>query len=334
MKRTSSVVLSAAALLFFAVSCGIATAGEVAKPDGYPVKGIGWIAPVGAGSAVDLPIRAIADRLKLGVGVAVENIVGGSQTIGIGEAFRRRADGYTLISMANAGGITQPLMNDLPYKPDDFIPLAMITPPTVTTITVRPDSPLKSTQDVLDLFKSGEQYSYGTSNAGGFAHLAMVKILQQLGHYGDPNGRMILYNGGTSELVAATLNGEVDFVLLDVNDSYPRVKSGDIRVITIVHDEKNEFFPDTEIISDFGIKDINLFVGLKWVSIRKGTPPAIVEWLRQEINGVIAGEDYQNFLKRTGYTGLKTYSAAELDDYFARATREFETVMRETGLIQ
>ena len=108
----------------------------------YPSGTVTWIAPVAAGAAVDLPTRACADLLTFGT-VVVENIAGASQTLGTAEAAARDADGHTLLTMANACGISQPILNsELAYSLDDFRFLSMLTPSVQATICVKKGSDL------------------------------------------------------------------------------------------------------------------------------------------------------------------------------------------------
>ena len=83
--------------------------------------------------------------VDLGADITVENITGGSQTVGINDGLARGGDGYTIISMANAGIITQPIMNpDVGFGLDDLKMIAMLTPECTATIAVSKDSPLNS----------------------------------------------------------------------------------------------------------------------------------------------------------------------------------------------
>ena len=299
-------------------------AGE--KPAGYPSKTITWIAPVAAGAAVDLPTRVAADLLDLGQPVVVENIAGASQTLGTAEFAARDADGYTLLTMANACGIAQPLMNDVAYDLDDFRYIAMLTPTVQATICVKADSEFTSTQQLIDYMQAGE-FVYGIPNAGGYGHMVICKSLFDLGCY--DNGLQMTYNG-SNDNIAAILNGEVDFAIVDSTDA---IKNPDIRVLTVLDANKCELFPDAELMADFGVSNLETFVGMKYVAIRKDTPADIAEYLKTELNKVLQSKEYQDYLVQMGFGTLREYSEEEIHGIIDQALIDYKDVMLKVGLI-
>lgn len=300
------------------------------QPEGYPDKAINWIVPVAAGAAVDLPTRALADVLDLGQPVVVENIAGASQTLGTAEAAARAADGYTLLTMANACLITQPLMNEVAYDLDDFRYIAMLAPEVPCTICVRADSPLETIDDFIKYVKENN-FSYGVPNAGGLGHMAIASALNQLDAF--ENGMMLVYNG-SNENITAILNGEADCGIVDDTDAISRVESGELRVLAVIHDEPSRLFPEAPLMSDYGIKDIGTFVGVKIAAVRADTSDEIVEWLKLKINEAIQSAEYQEYLENMGFGSVKEYSEEEIRDFIDHAIEEYSTVMRETGLIE
>lgn len=330
MKKFSLAIVCAVAVL--SLACPDVGAGEAAKPAGYPERTIHWISPTAAGAAVDLATRGFINFLDLGVSVVVENIAGGSQTIGATEAITRKADGYTLLSLATAGGITQPLMNEVGYQASDFRHIALMTPSIPSTICIRADSPLKTTRELLDLIARGDRYSYGVTNAGGYGHLAIVNTLLQLGQFGKPNGTMVVYNG-SANTIAAVLNGEVIFALIDSADAYPKVQNGECRVLTVLDNKPCHLFPEAELISDFGVENADTFVGPKWIAIRKDTPDDIVEWLKLKFVEAVETEGYQELLVRTGHGPMRPRTEEEVTEMINKSVRDYSVVMKAAGII-
>lgn len=307
-------------------------AAEKSALEGYPAKDIHWIVPAAAGAALDLPTRVLADKLDLGKNVVVENIAGGSQTIGTAEAAARAADGYTLLTMANACLFTQPLMMKLTYEVADFRMLAMLAPFVQGGVVVRADSPIKNVDDWLTLVNSGKRYSYGVTNAGGFGHMSIASTLNQLGHANDPNGVMVVYNGSANN-IAALMSGEPDFIIADATDVVSKVASGELRMIVILHDEVCPLFPNAPIISDYGVKDMGTFVGMKFIAARADTPNEIVEWLKQKLNQAIQQKDYQDYLIKMGFGPVREYSEDQLNNIVNTAIKDYGDVMKATGII-
>lgn len=338
MKKTISLLLALTLALALLSGCASNTPASpsngntpgngVSQPEGYPNGTISWIVPAAAGAQVDIPVRQLVDMLDLGTTIVVENIAGASQTLGATEAANRKADGYTLLAGANAWGLIQPNMNDVAYSFDDFRHIAMQTGSIHDTLVVKADSPIQTVEDFIKFVSSGERYTYGVPSAGGHGHLAITSALQQLG---STTGACVAYaNGG--ENVAAILGGVVDFGVMDSDTAIPQVKSGELRAIALLSDETTEYLPGVPSISDYGVKDMQYFKGLKWVAIHKDTPDEIVEWLKQEINAAIQSDEYQEYLDTAGLGRVRYYSEEELTEFLKEAYNTYGEVLAQLGM--
>ena len=134
MKKVKKCLALALALslLLAATSCGSTDSGETSGDasgsgsgatggDSYPSGTISFVVPYAAGDGVDTTTRALLDYADFPVTTLVENISGGSGTIGLQSAFGRDADGYTVALLSNGPTIAQPLLNDtLSYTLEDW----------------------------------------------------------------------------------------------------------------------------------------------------------------------------------------------------------------------
>ena len=305
--------------------------GSVKQPDGYPSGTVTWIAPVPAGAAVDLPTRACADQLTFGT-VVVENIAGASQTLGTAEAAARPADGYTLLTMANACGISQPILNpELSYKLDDFRFLTMLAPIVQCTICVKKGGDINNIEDLIAFIQENE-FNYAVPNAGGYGDIAAASALDQLGAW--DNGNRMVYNA-SNDAIAAVLNGECLFSCTDSTDAVKHLD--ELEVLAVFDTEPCAILPGVPVLSDYGVEDLELLIGLKWVAIRKDTPDEIVEYVKAELNKAIASEEYQNYLKTMGFLAedavFEIVSEEEITDIVTGAGVLYREIMEKVGLI-
>lgn len=305
---------------------------EAAQPDGYPSKTISWIVPAPAGAGLDLPARALIDSLDLGGNVIVENIAGASNTIGTLEAASREADGYTILSVNSSGILTQPLLTDTGYTKDDFRPLAMQAPPTPYVVIVRPDSPVETPEDWLELLKSDAGFSYTVPNAGSAAHLGMITLLRNLGC--EEKATFVPYTG-TAEVTAAVLNGELDFGVVNVVDNVlPQEEAGTLRAIVVLNNEPAANAPQWPIISDYGVEGMDKYFGVQVIAVKKDTPEDIVAYLKQQINEALISEEYVNFLDNNNLGELRYYSEEEIQGIIDSAVEAYVPLLEELGMVQ
>src|SRR5579871_6195638 len=66
----------------------------------YPTRPVRVIVPFAAGGITDVVARLVAGKLseQIGKQFYVENVVGGSGNVGMGQAARAPADGYTVLT--------------------------------------------------------------------------------------------------------------------------------------------------------------------------------------------------------------------------------------------
>ena len=81
-----------------------ALVGAAAAQTQYPVKPVQVILPLQAGSASDVAVRFVTERLTeaLKQSVTVENVPGAAGLIGVDRLTKARADGYTLAALNNS----------------------------------------------------------------------------------------------------------------------------------------------------------------------------------------------------------------------------------------
>ncbi|WP_298029486.1 tripartite tricarboxylate transporter substrate binding protein [uncultured Dysosmobacter sp.] len=319
MKKLFAMMLSIAMMVTVLAGCGGKTATpdapaepstqdqpadvqEPAAPEndlgGYPDHNISWVVCMNAGAGTDLAVRKLVDIVDLGANVSVENIAGGSQTVGCIDALSRDPDGYTIISMANSGLITQPIMNpDLGYTLDDFKMIAMLTPECTATICVSNSSPIQTWEDWVAFVQSKEDFTYAISGAGGYGQLGLINVLQQLD---APQGTLVGYDGGAGAY-QALINGETDFAILDDNAVYSHFNEGECKVLGTIYSSRSYYLPDVPALSEYGLEDLDVLGGWKFIAVDADTPDAVVDYLSERIIAALETDEYNQAMQEMGF---------------------------------
>lgn len=329
--QSSSAASASAAGSSAAASAAASVAATGAQPEGYPAGNISWIVPAAAGAAIDLPARALIENLDLGGNVVVENIAGATQTIGSAEAAARAADGLTLLSGSNAGMLIKPSSSELSYSIESFRHIAMIAAPVHQVICTRSDSPFTTADEWLAYITSGESYTYSHgSGAGGLGHLAAMQFLPALG---STTGEFIAYNG-SAEMMAALLNGEIDWAICDADAAISKSASGELIPLVDINEERATGLEDIPCMADLGVtENMNLYVGWKWVAVAKDTPDDVVEYLKAQINAAVQSDAYQEYLVSSGLGEFKeTWTEEEITDTLYAARDAYHDMLESLGL--
>lgn len=94
-----------------------------ALADDYPNRPITLVVPTAAGGGVDTQARALAPTMEevLGQPVQVVNRKGAGGTVGLQSlVLPAEPDGYTIAASASVSMIENPILQDLPYGPEDL----------------------------------------------------------------------------------------------------------------------------------------------------------------------------------------------------------------------
>lgn len=328
MKKLLSVLLVTifALTVFVGYSGTLMAAGTIKQPKNYPNKPITLVVPAGAGAAIDVPTRYLVQYLDLGKPVVIENRAGASQTIGTSYVASKPADGYTLVIGANANFMIQPNLLNLPYKPQDFRHISMITSPDPQVLAVTSKSPFKSFKDLEAKLKTGEEITYTAGNPGSVGHVAVMELFRQMG---AKNMKFVPYSG-TAQGLTALLGGHIEFMAVDSSEVVSRLKDGIVPLMTL-SEERTEGLPDVPCAKEFGYKNM-IFVGYKWIAVRKETPDPIVKWLKQQIDEAIMNEKYQAFLMKNTGRPCKLISEKELTNIVFKSLKAYDAALKRIGM--
>src|SRR5258706_11947649 len=139
--------LFAAALLAWSCAC---------FAQDYPAKPILFLMPLQAGSAVDVMVRIVAEKMSAGIGrqIIVENQPGAAGMIGAERVKRAAPDGYT-VGVLNDSILTMiPNIRQVAYDPvKDFVPVGVVAAITWVMV-VSNELPAKTVAEFVALAKS------------------------------------------------------------------------------------------------------------------------------------------------------------------------------------
>src|SRR2546430_5144486 len=140
----------------------------------YPSRVIRIVVPYSASTPPDIHARIVATALSEGEGwnVIVENKPGAVGTIGIMEALRQPADGYTLLSGGTPFAAVPALVPDAKFNVEiELAPLIQIGT-AYNVLVVNPSVPVNSVAELIAyLKKDPSKYTFSSGGFGTPAHL-------------------------------------------------------------------------------------------------------------------------------------------------------------------
>lgn len=256
---------------------GAQSAGLGSWPTQKPIRLIAVFPP---GGSVDQVARVLAPALQaeLKQNVIVENIGGASGVIGTAAMTRSDADGYTFAVVFDTHGVNPSLKDKLPYDTiKDIAPVVLIgTSPMVLVASKK--SGITSFKQLVDLSKTGKQFSYGSIGIGSLGHLAMARLAKQAGF----DWNHIPYRGG-GPLMQDALGGQVELAVGSEFLVKPHVDSGGVIPMVITTAKRSPSLPNVPTISESGFPGFS--APAWWAVLAPGkTSPAIVDAMNKALN--------------------------------------------------
>lgn len=301
----------------------------------YPNGTISFIIPYAAGDGLDTSTRALLENADFPVNTLVENISGGSGTIGLQDAFGRDPDGYTVAILSNGPTIAQPLLNDtLTYTLEDWQVLTFTTAPVLAVLGCSASKGIENSDDMKTFLESGEPFTVGVPSMSGFGYVAAAAMFDQMGIMDQVT--WVSYDGAPA-LYQAYLSGEIDFATFDDNFAAQYAKAGDdITIGVVMNDIRSQYFPDVAAAGEWGVEGLGANIGFKAAAVKKGTPADVCEYLTEKINAAVVTEGYQKWCE-DNFFGVLTeediYTGEEAMDMLIQLRETNRTVLTAAGLL-
>ncbi|SNT73643.1 tripartite tricarboxylate transporter substrate binding protein [Paracoccus seriniphilus] len=279
-----SRLLSGAALI-------AATAGTAALAE-YPEKPIEVIVPFGAGSNSDTSGRLLINAMRkaMDADLVPINVDGAGGTIGIAQMARSKPDGYRIGYAPIATVTVQPNLRPLPYDETSLAPVCMVAD-NPTAISVAPDSPYNSIQELIDAARAGEQIIAVGGAPGSMPHITQAALANAYGVTFT-----YLPAGGGGKAATALLGGEATLAA----DAAAMVSQYDLKALAIASAERTDMLPDVPTLAELG-HDVSLSV---WFGLfaPKDTPVEVLDQLSSACGRAVEDPDFVKGMTAANYT--------------------------------
>ena len=263
----------------------------------WPSKPVRVIVPFPPGGASDALARTVAQKMseQLGQPFLIDNKPGAASTIGIAEAAKTPADGYTILLAAAPYVITQYVYPKLSYDVrKDFVPLGLLQT-TPTLLVVNPALGVTTMADFLKLSKSKPgQISYATPGGGSLPHLIGELFKQQAGI----DMMHVPYKGGGPAL-ADLLAGHVNSSFLSPIEVNAQLKSGKLIALGASSLKRTPALAALPTFAEAGVTD---FEALAWFGFvgGQGTPPEVLAKLSEHLQRALKSPEIRDKIAQSG----------------------------------
>jgi tripartite-type tricarboxylate transporter receptor subunit TctC len=255
--------------------------------DAYPSRNVTLIIPFAPGGGSDVIARIVGEELgkSLGQSVIFENVAGAGGTTGLARAATAKPDGYTLV-IGNAGNAAAAytLYPDLKYKPDAFVPLAMVAR-TASVIALRKDFPGAGAGEIIAAMKvAPDKVRLGHAGVGSSNHLICMSFVKAVG----ADLTLVGYRGAGPAL-NDLIGGHIDGVCDTATSVAQSIQGGNIRGLVVAGNARLDALPNVPQAIEAGLPEFQAG-GWNALFAPAGTPQPIVDKLTASIRTALKTE--------------------------------------------
>ncbi len=280
--------------------------------DGFPTRPIELVVPFAVGGGADAMARnlsSVAGRY-IDVPVRVVSMPGASGSIAANHVLAAEPDGHTLIVATYGGLLSAPLLDDVGFTLDDWVPVGLLAFPPFL-IASNPDLPFDSLDGLIEYSRANPgEVSYASTGAGGSTHFMALLLQEAFG----VEWTHVPYDGGSTALLAV-MSGETDIGFGTAANVLDPAGEGLVRVLAVTGDERLAVAPDVPTVRELG----HDFAFSVWqgVAAPAGTPPASLAVLEDLLASVAADEAFVQLATEKDGVAPELMRSAEATEFLA-----------------
>lgn len=262
----------------------------------WPQRPVRLVLPFVAGGGTDITARLLAQRMtdRLRQPVLIENRAGGQGNIGAQVVARAAPDGYTMLYNTSFI-VTSPAMTtamSYDWRRDLTPVVGTVSVPLI--LLVHPSVPARTPAEFVTLLKArGTELSYSSAGIGNTTHLAVVRLLREIG----ASSTHIPYSGGGPALTDL-MRGMVQFYMDTTNTAIGYIRDGSVHAIAIGSARRVDSLAEVPTVTESMLAG---YTAESWAGVMApaGTASTIIERFSREMLAVLAEPELQARLEQS-----------------------------------
>jgi tripartite-type tricarboxylate transporter receptor subunit TctC len=296
--------------------------------EAYPDRPITIVVPFGKGTTADLIAAAVAEAVSKNIGqkVMVELKPGAGGGAAMEQVENAAPDGYTLAMITQGTHVFNlSLYKTLPYDPERITPITPIAAVS-NVMTVHPSNPANTPLEVAAAAKAAPgQLTYASGGVGTSHHLGGVLFASIAGVDIKHVPHLVSVDG-----VNKIVSGEITMGFFNLPTVIEQIKAGKLKALGVTSLTRSPHLPDVPTLDASGLKGYDL---VTWFGFGApaGTPPAIVQRLRNEFARAAADPVVKSKLNEAGLDPIDQMQPAEFARLIASDRAKWMPIIKAAG---
>jgi tripartite-type tricarboxylate transporter receptor subunit TctC len=284
--------------LLLCILVALAAPSHQANAQAYPSGPVKVISDSAPGSAPDVILRIVADRLSHAWGqqIVVMNQPGAGGSVAARAAAGATPDGTTLFMAVSSAFVTMKgAAANIPIQvPQDFAPISLIGEQPMF-ITIAPEAGISTLPALIEAAKRKPgEISYAVSGRGRQSHLTGEMLQRRTGI----KLLMVPYSGGPAQALSDLMGGRVQMLIEGGTALIGAMQSGKLRVLAVGSETRLAEFPDLPAAAE----TVPNFRSAGWLAMvaPPGTPEPIVRKVSDDLRAVLSNPEVRSKLAAVG----------------------------------
>ncbi len=313
---------------------GVAAAASAGLPrfasaqDAYPDKPVRVVVSYGAGGAIDVVARILAEHMTgtFGKTVLVENKPGAGSTIAAELISRAAPDGYNLLVTGMAHSVIPELFPQVTFDPATaFQPISHLgLMPFV--LAVHPSVPATDYKSFIAYLRAHPgTVNCGSAGPGSSADLGQM-LLAKMENVQFTRVPYRSTPAAMSDLVA----GRVGFMMDSQNVLVPHVRSGAVRAFAVSSLQRSRLVPEVPTLDELGLKGFEVGSWQAMLAPAK-TPRPVVDRIVKAVDAALNDPAIRNRYIELGYNLPQKTGPEALSAFLAAEAAKWGPLAKATG---
>lgn len=294
------------------------------------------IAPANPGGGWDFTCRQIT-KIMLDIGavdkpIQVTNMAGAGGGLAFNHVVNERNDDAELIVAASSATSTRLAQDAYAGRVAEDVRFVGAIGADPGVIVVGKDSAFNSLGDLVDAIKAdpGSVAFAGGSAVGGFDHLKPLMILQRAGFTDITKVKYIGVDGG-ADAITQTVGGFTQAMTGDMSEIVGFLKSGDVRVLAVLTEERVPGFEDIPTAKEQGF-DV---VAVNWrgLYVPKGISDAAFDDWAGKLQKVADSDEWKAAMAANGLAPF-TKVGGDFQSYVDGVVAEIRQLSKDIGVLK
>ena len=296
----------------------------VAMAADFPSKTVRLVVPFPPGGATDALARLMAEKLseKWKQPVIVENKPGANTAIGTDIVAKSAPDGH-VVGIVTGSHVTNPLLGaKLPYDTLKDLTGVMMLTRFHMGIYAHPSLAANTPAELLELAKQKPPLAYAAATTQSYLGMSLLNMMT--------NAPMdyVAYKG-SAQAINDVLGGHIKLMIDPVlHSTLQHVQAGKLKLIGTLSTKPADLTPNTPFFGKL-VPGYD-FSGVFGLVAHAGTPPALIQQIRNDLAGVMQIPAVAERIRSIGQEAIAS-TPEEYNAYILEEMKKWAPVVKATG---